>query len=150
MTSYHYQVMCETQRCYFHFKPAHFYLCVHHYWSVVSCCVVIRVAGIRQAVSWVKESWRKGEELYWNSWTRLDVHTLQPFYCICTLLQTCIPPGAHLTARVIPSWTNWESAFRWYWWECATLSEHTYLVNNLISGRVDKLFTSGCPFYWFC
>lgn len=37
-----------------------------------SLCVLIRVAGTRQAVSWVKESWRREEELYWNSWMHLE------------------------------------------------------------------------------
>lgn len=28
----------------------------------------LREGGILQAVNWVKENWRRGEELFWNSW----------------------------------------------------------------------------------
>ena len=48
----------------------HLYISLSLHWV----CVVFRAAGIRQAASWVKESWRRGGELYWSSWMPPDDH----------------------------------------------------------------------------
>lgn len=114
-------------------------------------CVVIRAAGIRQAVSWVKESWRKGEELYWNSWMHLDDHTSAVLLLYLYTSSNMHSPSSssdcsgHTTLDGL-----WDNTFLWYLRECATLSLHTYLVTNLISGNLSAdQSLSGCLFVAF-
>lgn len=60
-------------------------------------CLCLRVDGIRLAVNWVKESWRRGGALFWSSSTHHKSLTVSlsvsvsltciPVMCFCILLE---------------------------------------------------------------
>lgn len=98
---------------------------------------MFRAAGIRQAASWVKESWRKGGELYWSSWMHLDDRTsaaLVLFLYTCTNMHS-FPSSSDCTGHttlgglyeITPFSAIGRNVLHWAY----TLN----LVANLISGK---------------
>lgn len=75
------------------------------------------MAGILQAVNWVKESWRKGGEPYWNSWMHLDD-------CSSAALIVFV----HLYKHAFPS------KFIWLYWSYhpgRTVWDNTFLCSGM-------------------
>lgn len=82
--------------------------CLLHYW--VSVCSVLwsgRLGYVRQWAEW-RRAGEKEKNFTGTAGCTLMITRLLSFYCICTLLQTCIPLRAHLTVLVIPPWTDCE------------------------------------------
>lgn len=115
----------------------------------LSLCVVFRAAGIRQAASWVKESWRRGGELYWSSWMPPDDHMSLYWYTY----NMHSPPSSWLSGDwVVASLSGiygvCETELKLIWW-LIWVQETDQLINLSLSGCLFVAFVS-CFFLVDC